>query len=247
MLIVVLSASASKPLADKYGTFAVLGDSYSTFMGFTDPLKNAQWYPHANNAMASVEQTWWKLFEAESGVRLEQNNSFSGSTICTHSWNNSTDLVNSFVGRVDNLREAGLIIVEGATNDNNAGSTLGDYVWSGFTAAHKRTFRGGTAYVIDFLQKKYPNSKVVFMLNSDLRNDINESVQAICDHYNVPVLKLKNITKIDGHPDIAGMEAINSQLMQMLCEMEGITYITEKNRVTVTEECRRVELSLRPF
>lgn len=236
MLIMVLGASASKPLADKYGTFAVLGDSYSTFMGFTDPLKNAQWYPHANNAMASVEQTWWKLFEAESGVRLEQNNSFSGSTICTHSWNNSTDLVNSFVGRVDNLREAGLIIVEGATNDNNVGSTLGDYVWSGFTAAHKRTFRGGTAYVIDFLQKKYPNSKVVFMLNSGLRNDINESVQAICDHYNVPVLKLKNITKIDGHPDIAGMEAINSQLMQMLCEMEGITYITEKNRVTVTEE-----------
>lgn len=233
--LVCSSASAATPLADRYGTFAVLGDSYSTFMGFTDPLENAQWYPHAGNAMASVEQTWWKLFERESGVELVHNNSFSGSTICTHSWNNSTDLVNSFVGRVDNLRKAGLIIVEGATNDNNAGSALGEYVWSGFTDAQKRTFRGGTAYVIDFLQKKYPESKVIFMLNNGLRSDINESVQVVCDHYNVPVLKLADITKIEDHPDVGGMEAICEQLMRMLCEMEGIRYISEGDKNTSVE------------
>ena len=229
-----VSGNATTPLAEKYGSFSIIGDSYSTFMGFTEPLGNAQWYPHAGNAMASVERTWWKLFERESGVRLEQNNSFSGSTICTHSWNNSTDLANSFVGRVDDVRKAGLIIVEGATNDNNAGSGLGSYVWSNFTDSDKHTFRGGTAYVIDFLQKKYPESTIVFMLNSGLRADINNSVQEICDHYNVPVLKLHDITKIDDHPDIAGMMNINKQLMELLCSLEGITYMSEETKVSVS-------------
>ena len=223
LLSVFLFGNAAQTPGEKYGSFSVIGDSYSTFMGFTDPLPNAQWYPHAGNAMASVEQTWWKLFEHASGMELVQNNSFSGSTICTHSWNNVTDLTNSFVGRVDNLREAGLIIVEGATNDNNAGSVIGNYVWDNFTDADKRTFRGGTAYVIDFLQKKYPESQLIFMLNNGLRADINESVQTICDHYGVPVLKLHDITKIEEHPDVPGMIAINEQLMEMLCEMNGIT------------------------
>lgn len=234
-LSVFLWVNAASGLQEKYGSFSVIGDSYSTFMGFTDPLANAQWYPHAGNAMASVEQTWWKLFERESGIRLEQNNSFSGSTICTHSWNNTTDLTNSFVGRVDNLRKAGLIIVEGATNDNNAGSVIGDYVWSGFTDADKRTFRGGTAYVIDFLQKKYPESQIIFMLNNGLRADINESVQTVCDHYGVPVLKLHDITKIEDHPDTPGMLAIKEQLMEMLCQMNGMTYISEDGDVEVPE------------
>ena len=233
LLSVFLFGSAAQTPAQKYGSFSVIGDSYSTFMGFTDPLPNAQWYPHAGNAMASVEQTWWKLFEHASGMELVQNNSFSGSTICTHSWNNTTDLTNSFVGRVDNLREAGLIIVEGATNDNNAGSVIGNYVWDNFTDTDKRTFRGGTAYVIDFLQKKYPESQLLFMLNNGLRADINESVQTICDHYGVPVLKLHDITKIEDHPDVAGMIAINEQLMEMLCEMNGITYISENANVEV--------------
>lgn len=235
LLSIVFTMHGVQSPAERYGSFAIIGDSYSTFMGFTDPLGNAQWYPHAGNAMASVEQTWWKLFERESGVELVHNNSFSGSTICTHSWNNSTDLVNSFVGRVANLREAGLIIVEGATNDNNAGSALGSYVWSDFTDAHKRTFRGGTAYVIDYLQKKYPQAQLLFMLNSGLRADINESVQTVCDHYGVPVLKLHDITKIEEHPDVAGMIAIKEQLMEMLCGMNGIEYISESGKVAVDE------------
>ncbi len=49
-----VSGNATTPLAEKYGSFSIIGDSYSTFMGFTEPLGNAQWYPHAGNAMASV-------------------------------------------------------------------------------------------------------------------------------------------------------------------------------------------------
>lgn len=200
-------------------SFSILGDSYSTFEGFTDPVNNAQWYPHDGCNVTDVNQCWWKLFEAATGIKLVQNNSFSGSTICTHSWNNVTDLTNSFVGRVDNLKKAGIIIVEGATNDNNAGSEIGDYVWSDFTDAQKRTFRGGTAYIIDYLKTKYPDSVIIFMLNSDLRSDINESVETICKHYEVALLKLENITKVDEHPDAEGMIAIKDQLINLLNDL----------------------------
>lgn len=205
-------------------------------MGFTEPIDNAQWYPHQGNPMASVDMTWWKLLENDCDIKLEQNNSFSGSTICTMSWNNTTDLTNSFVGRVSNLRKAGLFIIEGATNDNNAGSTLGNYVYSGFTDTQKRTFRGGTAYVIDYLQQKYPDAQIIFMLNNGLRDDINQSVETICAHYNVPLLKLQGLTKIEEHPDVAGMQNIRDQLEKFLCELNGVTYITEDENVTISAD-----------
>lgn len=226
---------ASSPLAEKYGSFSVIGDSYSTFKGFNDPIANVWFYPRGENDVTSVDQTWWKLFERESGIRLEQNNSFSGSAVCTHHRNNTTDLYNSFVGRVGNLREAGLIIIEGATNDNTFKAPMGEYVWSGFTDAQKRTYRGGTAYVIDFLKRKYPKSTIIFMLNSGLSNDINTSTEEICKHYEIPLLKLGSMSRKLEHPDVEGMKTINSELLQFLYGMEGITYMSEKTPVSITE------------
>lgn len=226
---------ASSPLAEKYGSFSVIGDSYSTFKGFNDPIANVWFYPRGENDVTSVDQTWWKLFERESGIRLEQNNSFSGSAVCTHHRNNTTDLYNSFVGRVGNVREAGLIIIEGATNDNTFKAPMGEYVWSGFTDAQKRTYRGGTAYVIDFLKRKYPKSTIIFMLNSGLSNDINSSTEEICKHYGIPLLKLGSMTRKLEHPDVEGMKTINGELLKFLYELEGITYMSEKTPVSITE------------
>ena len=55
LLSVFLSGSAAQTPAQKYGSFSVIGDSYSTFMGFTDPLPNAQWYPHGERGTDMVE------------------------------------------------------------------------------------------------------------------------------------------------------------------------------------------------
>lgn len=233
--VVAFSAGANTLLADKYGSFSVLGDSFSTFKGYNDPVTNTPFFPRSQTDVTDVEQTWWKLFENETGIRLEQNNSFSGSAVCTYGKNNTTDLNNSFVGRVGNLREAGLIIVEGATNDNTFNAPIGEYVWSDFTDAAKRTYRGGTAYVIDYLQKKYPKSAIVFMLNYGLSEDINSSTEAICEHYGIPLLKLSNMSKQLNHPDVAGMKTIKSELSQFLYDLEGITYISEDSEVSVKE------------
>lgn len=196
-LIMALSLAAQSvvdnPLKTKYKSFSVIGDSYSTFYGYTEPKENFQWFPHLG--VTQLRQTWWKLLEAETGMKLEQNNSSSGTCICNTSWNGNIDKENSFVGRCSNLREAGLIIVEGATNDNNAGSPLGSFVYENWSDYDLRTFRGGTAYVLSYLKNKYPDAQVVFMLNNGLRDDINQSVETICKHYDVPLFKINNIGK----------------------------------------------------
>ena len=231
------------PLKTIYKSFSVIGDSYSTFYGYTDPEANFQWYPHLG--VTQLSQTWWKLLEAETGMKLEQNNSSSGTCICNTSWGGNIDTQNSFVGRCINLREAGLIIVEGATNDNNAGSPLGSYVYNNWSAADLRTFRGGTAYVLSYLKNKYPKSQVVFMLNNGLRDDINTSVETICRHYDVPLFKINGIGKEDEHPTLEGMIQIKNQFVEFLNNLNGWTTRTRGFSYTIPAEDTQADLCLR--
>lgn len=231
------------PLKTAYGSFSIIGDSYSTFYGYTDPVSNGQWYPHLG--VTKLNQTWWKLLEAETGMKLEQNNSWSGTTICNTSWNGNIDTENSFVGRCDDLRQAGLIIVEGGTNDNNAGSPIGSYVYENWTEYDLRTFRGGTAYVLSYLQKKYPESQVVFMLNNGLRDDINTSVETICKRLDVPLFKINSISKEDDHPSISGMVQIKDQFVKFLNTLTNRTTMAQERVYPVPQESRTENISLR--
>ena len=61
-----------------------------------------------------------------------------------------------------------------------------------------------------------PNAKLLFILNSELKESINESVHTICKHYNVPCLDLKDIDKQQGHPSIKGMKEIAKQVTDYL-------------------------------
>ena len=72
------------------------------------------------------------------------------------------------------------------------------------------------AYILDYITHQIPNAKIVFMLNSDLLNGIDESVITICKHYDVPVLELAGISKSLMHPNIEGMKEIKNQLITFL-------------------------------
>ncbi len=205
----------------QYKTFTVLGDSYSTYEGFVEPATNAVWYPTSANTpnnVKDVNDTWINLFIKEYGAELVMNNSFSGSPICYDGYGSGeTDsMASSYVKRVENLKEAELIIVEGATNDDWAGAQLGEYKYSDWDDTDLSTFRPALAYVFDYLKKNYPNSDVVFMLNNGLSNDITESTETICEYYEVPLLKLENISKRSDHPNMQGMIEIKDQLIDFL-------------------------------
>lgn len=217
LLFLVMVCSAGFSQSRK--SVSILGDSYSTFEGYLQPDTNAVWYfpePRQRNDVTSVGQTWWYKFIQESGYRLCVNNSFSGATICHTGYGKADYSDRSFVTRMNNLGCPDIILIFGGTNDSWAGVPLGNYQYQGWTRKDLYQFRPAMAYMLEHIRYRYPNVEVYFLLNCDLKAEIDESVKTICRHYGVPCLELKGIDKQEGHPSIRGMEQICTQLKTFL-------------------------------
>ncbi len=204
-------------------SISILGDSYSTYEGFMHPDSNLVWYHIVESDpmrtdVQSATQTWWHKFISDNGLKLCVNNSFSGSTICYTGYKDKktglpADYTNrSFVNRVKYLGNPDIILIFGGTNDDWAKSPIGDYKYSDWTANDLRSFRPAMAAMLQKAKQLYPNVDIIFILNSDLKQVVDESVLTICKHYGISCLELTNIDKRQGHPSIKGMQQINQQL-----------------------------------
>ena len=194
---------------------SILGDSYSTFAGYN--LEGyAPFYPNDRNDAVEVEQMWWDLYIKAMGYELDQNNSWGGTTICNTGYGGMDSSRSSFNSRVGMLGNPDIIFVFGGTNDAWAGSPVGEYKWADWTAEDCKYFRPAYACLLDGLQKQYPKAKIYSILNSELREDINESSREVCKHYGVQLIELYDIEKQNGHPSIKGMQSICDQLIEAI-------------------------------
>ena len=89
---------------------------------------------------------------------------------------------------------------------------LGDYKYEGWTKEDLYTFRPAMAYLLDHMIDRYPNVEIYFLLNSGLKEEFNESVRAICNHYNIDCIELHDIDKKSGHPSIKGWSRLVNRL-----------------------------------
>ena len=219
MVVGMLGCFTAKAQSSK--SISILGDSYSTFQGYLQPDTNAVWYWDNVEAMNTdvhhVRETWWHQFIKKNGYRLCINNSFSGSTICYSGYKtvgpDFTDYSDrAFVTRLDKLGCPDIIFVFGGTNDSWAGSPIGEYKYSGWSREDLFSFRPAMACLLEKMIDHYPNVKIYFLLNDDLRDEIDESVKAICSHYEVDLIELVDIHKINGHPSVKGMRQICEQI-----------------------------------
>ena len=192
---------------------SVLGDSYSTFIGII-PANYATFYPNDRNDVTEIEQTWWSLYIKAKGYELEKNDSWGGTTICGTGYGRMDSSRNNFIARVDSLGNPGIIFVFGGTNDDWANSPMGEYQYSDWTKEDCKNFRPALACLIDMLQKRYPQAELCFILNSELKESVNESMREVCKHYNVKLVELHDIEKQNGHPSISGMKSIYEQLLE---------------------------------
>ncbi len=201
---------------------SILGDSYSTYEGYLQPDTNFVWYFKKTNTkstdVSSVEQTWWHLFIKESGYRLCVNNSFSGSTICNTGYNKEDYSDRSFITRLDKLGNPDIIYIFGATNDSWANAPIGEYKYTDWTKEELYHFRPALAYLLHEMKQRYINVDIYFILNNELKPEINESVYTICKHYGVECITLRNIKKQHGHPNIEGMRSIANQVKAFMAE-----------------------------
>ncbi|MCD8193276.1 MAG: SGNH/GDSL hydrolase family protein [Tannerellaceae bacterium] len=197
---------------------SILGDSYSTFNGYLTPDTNYCWYGISEhikiNDVHQAEQTWWYQLINQQGYQLERNNSFSGATICHTGYNGDDFSDRSFVTRLDNLGNPDIIFVFGGTNDNWAGSPLGEYQYEGWSKADLYHFRPAFCYLLSKLQEQYPGAKIYNITNTELTVEITGSMEEICRHYGVTNISLQYIDKQSGHPSVHGMKAICQQVVQ---------------------------------
>ena len=212
-----------------YGTFAIMGDSYSSFKGYMANANAATWYPASDhnmndtNDVENIEQTWWYKFANTYNSRLLENNSWSGSTIAYDSYSDGLDdgKETSFIQRMNLITTPELILIYGGTNDSwVAGDTkrddfLGEYKYSDFSESDFIYFRPALAYLLDKLKHKHIGAKIIFMLNSSLSN-IKESVHEICAHYEIGVCEITDIALAHSHPTDEGMTSIAEQLISFL-------------------------------
>ncbi|MGN1263884.1 MAG: SGNH/GDSL hydrolase family protein [Prevotella sp.] len=199
---------------------SILGDSYSTYEGFISPKTNLTWYhakPNkAQTDVTDVKQMWWHKLITANGWKLCVNNSFSGSTICNTGYNKADYSDRSFITRMDDLGSPDIIFIFGATNDSWAGSPLGEYRYDAFYDADLYSFRPAMAYMLSYMTERYLSAEIYFLLNSGLKEEINESVMEICRHYGVTCISLGTISKKSGHPTIKGQAQIAEQISEAL-------------------------------
>lgn len=213
VLAVLPSVAQVKP------TLAVLGDSYSTFAGFI-PEGNACWYnspaDHKRTDVTKVEQTWWWQVANEGGYKLGAIESYSGATICNTGYRDEDYSDRSFVTRCTNLGNPDIILICGATNDSWANAPIGDYKYANWKRVDLYFFRPAMAKMLNDIKLHYPNVEVYFILNTELKKEINESVLEVCKHYDVPVIELEDIDKKSSHPSVKGMKAIAQQVLKFI-------------------------------
>lgn len=204
---------------------SILGDSYSTFEGHVTPDTNAVWYFKVPNPkrtdVSDVKQTWWQKLIRDNNLRLEVNNSFSGSTICNRGYRGADYSDRSFLTRAKELGSPDIILIFGATNDSWAGVEVGEYLTpEGKTADGSEpdlyTFRPALDLMLSTIKDYYPGADVYFIVNNGLRTEITESVVTLCGRHGVETIMLENIEKIANHPSVKGMEEIARQVGERL-------------------------------
>ena len=211
MAVVAVTASAQTKKV------SILGDSYSTFKG-VGPSHYAPFYPNDRNDVVEVEQTWWSLYIKAKGYQLEKNNSWGATTITGTGFFGRDVTPSCFLSRVFMLGDPDIIFVFGGTNDAWQRVPLGEYKYEGLTKADCMTFRPALAYLLQTLKQLYPKAKVVSILNSELQEEVNESMREVCKHCDVQLVELHDIDKQNGHPSIAGMKSICEQLLEQVAD-----------------------------
>lgn len=197
-------------------TFTILGDSYSTFEGYI-PEGNACWYfttPHGENDVTNVEQTWWHIFAKQNGYELLLNDSYSGSTICNTGYDGADYSDRAFITRMFNVTAGNpdLIIVFGGTNDSWANAPIGELKYNDWTSSDMYSCLTSCCFMLEHLTAVAKDAQIVFLINSELKEEITEGIIEACKHYGVQSLLLKDIDKIWSHPSVKGMSQISEQL-----------------------------------
>lgn len=213
------------------GNVFILGDSYSTFENYI-PEGYSVYYtsvPITDTDVERVEQTWWYQLMEETESNLLMNNSYSGTTICHTGYDGEDCSDKSFIARMDKLISEGYFVdntvdtflLFGGTNDSWANSPIGDLKYHDWSNDDLYATLPAFCYLLHNLRTKVTDTRVICIINTDLKTDIKEGFLSACDKFGVEIIILRDINKISGHPTILGMKQIREQVLVYLKKRLG--------------------------
>ena len=200
------------------GRVMILGDSYSTFLGYI-PEGFDYWYServNKDNGVLSVFDTWWhKLMSRVSG-EIVLNSSWSGTTVCHTGWRAEDCSHKSFISRFDKLADEGFfrdnkidtLFIFGGTNDSWANSPLGEVKFGGWTREELFSFCPAVCYLAARAKELLPDTRVIFIVNAGLKDEVNRAVGLAAEHYGSEVIYLPMMERNQNHPTARGMTEI---------------------------------------
>lgn len=206
---------------------SILGDSISTYQGYTPYPDNYQYPKAAYPDFTSVEQTWWHqlIYKKMENAVLEVNSSYTGTCVQETTEKGHPGL--GFLHRYVELGNPDVILVNGGTND----------AWSFSLPVGKLDFEKATgdldvhqfaqAYdkLIRLLQEKYPSAKIGCIIGDCVTdpylNRYAQVIRDVCAHYELPCAEVVFLDRAAStydnvHPNPAGMADMATQIYHLL-------------------------------
>ena len=206
-----------------FGNVLIFGDSYSTFKDWI-PAGHASYYPpviESRPMIAKVEDTWWHALITETDSKLLLNESWSGSTIGYTGYDGAdTSKTSSFIARLKKHTAEGFfeknkidtVFVFGGTNDSWSDAPVGNIKFENLEEKDLYSVLPAVCFFLGELKKLVPSARIIFVINSDLKEKITEGIESACKHFSIETVRLFEIDKKSDHPTVLGMKQIKEIL-----------------------------------
>ena len=208
------------------GKVLILGDSYSTFLGYV-PTGFDYWYSETirpDHGVQTVDNTWWKKLMDSVDGELVLNSSWSGTTVCHTGWRGEDCRHKSFVARLDKLIAEGFfetnkidtVIVYGGTNDYWSGAPFGETMHGEVPVEELYKFAPAVCYLLDKLREILPSGRIIYMANKFFRQNFIDTIRHATEASKSEMLIVPDVDLKDGHPTAVGMTQIKDAVYEIL-------------------------------
>lgn len=205
---------------------SLLGDSITTYKGYTLYPGNGQ-YPNSNYSdFTSVTMTYWyQLIYQKMNALLEVNSAFTGTCVQDNAAKGHPGY--GFLQRYVDLGHPDIILINGGTNDAWSYSLpVGSLDFDLATDALD-TYQFAQAYdkLIRLIQAKYPSAKIACIIGDNVMDSSKTAyaqvIRDVCNHYDLPYAEVvfadRTASTYDKvHPNVAGMADMANQIYTQL-------------------------------
>ena len=170
--------------------------------------------------VSAPDKKYVEVFAKKYGTALVRNYGISGTRIARQKQTSvRTTWDVDFRTRLPLMeKEADLVFIFGGTNDSWADCPLGKEQLCGWTVKDLYTVLPAIGYLVHRAKTVLKDTRVIFVINTELKDEITKAIINACRHFGVEYVKLENISKQEGHPNIEGMKQIKDQIINHLKE-----------------------------